>query len=296
MKKKTDKLVWGIVMFSLLVGIGYTIFSTTFWKWVPTGEVAVVYNANRGIDRDRVLEPGRHVRGFLDELITAPTNIVAANYTSDPDFAEDRVSDSVEVTTKQGVINFDVLVMYRVEKEDIWKVFDNFARQDINTIQATRIRREIKNAANQVSGRFNLEDLIGSQRADANMQFTRELREALKPLGFSVEQAYFVTAYPNDRIRDQFLNIETADIYRQIAALKAQAAERQKNITIITAKAQKESADLVALTTTEKSIELQKLEIELEEAKKWDGSRVRVDTTGLNSVLIGDQAMAGAKR
>jgi hypothetical protein len=294
--KKTDKIIWGLAAGAIALGVGWLIYTSAFWKWVPSGQVAIVYRANQGIDRSGVLKPGLHVRGPLDELIMAPTNVVAANYTNDADFATDvRAADSIEVTTRQGLIQFDVLVLYRVLDEDVWKVFDNFARKPIEEIQAGRVRREIKNVANDVASQFYLEELIGDKRDDANRQFTSDLRGALKPLGFTVERAYFVTAYPSEQLGSQFLNIEVADILRQIAALDAQAAERQKTIALITANAQNRASALIAAQTTQKSLELQELEVELTEAKKWDGSKIKVDTTGLTSVLIDPKALGAVK-
>jgi regulator of protease activity HflC (stomatin/prohibitin superfamily) len=284
---KAERFSYIYVSILAIALVGWWIYSAFFLKWVPTGQVAIVYNVNRGVDRSGVLKPGRHARGLFDKLIMAPTNIVAANYTSDPDFSTDiKASDSVEVTTKQGLINFDVLVLYRVQEDGIWKVFQNFAQQPIETIQATRIRREIKNAANSISGRFYLEELIGSKRDEANELFTNQLRANLEPLGFTVEHAFFVTAYPSERLAKQFLTIETADIARQVAALQADAALKQKTIALIKAEAEQKAAKIIAASTTEKSTAIQQLEIELIEAEKWDGSHIKVDTSGLNSVFV----------
>ncbi len=213
----------------------------------------------------------------------------------DPTLGERRVADGIEITTKQGTVVFDVFVLYRVEKEQIWKVFENFARQPIEQIQATRIRREVKTLANQVAGHFFLDELIGPKRSEANALLTDKLQEALHPLGFKVEDAAFVTAHPSKELSTQFVNIETAEIYRQIAVIKAQVAEKQKTIALTKSQAEARAAELIAEAATEKSNALLQLEIDRIEAERWDGSKVKVDTTGLTSVLLGTNALPGVK-
>lgn len=91
------------------------------------------------------------------------------------------------------------------------------------------------------------------------------------------------------------MNIETAEIYRQIAVIKAQVAEKQKTIALTKSQAEARAAELIAEAATEKSNALLQLEIDRIEAERWDGSKVKVDTTGLTSVLLGTNALPGVK-
>lgn len=279
-----------IICYGAILGvtlIGFMIWRSVFWEWVPTGKVAIVYNRSSGVQRGKVLTPGRHTLAPLDSLIEMPTNIVTANYTADRDFEGNiKAGESIDITTTQSTIPFDVLVLYRVKNEDVWKVFDNFARQTTDQIQATRIRREIKNVANVVSGKFNLEELTGRRRDEANVIFKQELTAALAPLGFTVEEAFFVTAYPNDQLSRQFVNLEIADLQRQIASFHAESAKREKEIAIIKAEAEQRAAQIVANSMTPKAKAIQDLDNQIAYWKRWDGSNVVVDTTNLTSVYV----------
>jgi regulator of protease activity HflC (stomatin/prohibitin superfamily) len=216
-----------------------------------------------------------------------PTNIVAANYTADRDFSgEIKAGESIDITTSQAAIPFDVLVLYRVKSEDVWKVFNNFARQTTEQIQSTRIRREIKNVANVVSGRFNLEELTGKRRDEANVIFKEELTKALAPLGFTVEEAFFVTAYPNDQLRTQWVSLEIADLQRQIASYNAESAKREKEIAIIKAEAEQKAAQIIANSMTPKAKAIQDLDNQIAYWKRWDGSNIVADTTNLTSFYM----------
>lgn len=293
----TKRLIWWAVGAVTLIYLGLLITATGLWKWIPAGSVAIVYNANSGVKRDRVLGPGRYLLSPLDQLITAPTKLIPALYSQDPDMGERMAPDGIQVTTKQGsTVTFDVLVLYRVNKADVWKVFDNFARQPIEVIQSTRIRREVKNVANIVGKDYFLEELIGAKREAANKELAVRLTEALEPLGFAVDNAYFVTAYPNEAQSQQLMMIATADINREIAATNAQAAEKQKTIAITLAKARKDASALVAVSTTPTSMELQRLEIEKQRLERWDGSNIRIDTTGLTSIVVDPRAVQGGGR
>jgi hypothetical protein len=295
MKTRTA-LTFGVIILALLIVLGLT-GAVALWRWVPAGRVAIVYNANAGVKRDRVLPPGRHVLGPLDQLISAPTQVIPAFYTQDPDYGDSRAPEGIQVTTRQGsTVIFDVLLLYRVRKEDIWKVFDNFARQPIEVIQSTRVRRDVKNVANTVGKEFYLEELVGAKRREANELLTRNLKDQLAPLGFTVISAEFVTAYPNDDQARQLLAIATADINREIAATNAQAAEKQKTIAITLAQAKKSAAELVAVSTTPTSLALQKLDIEKERLQRWNGSNVKIDTNGLNSLYVSPEVLRGGAK
>lgn len=294
---KTRRFLWGSVIALGTLLFGYLFAVGVLWKWVPAGQVAIVYNANSGIRRDRILTPGRYLLSPLDQLIPAPTKMMPALYSQDPDLGEKEGPDGIQITTRQGsTVTFDVLVLYRVEPGQIWRVFDNFARQPIEVIQSTRIRREVKNVSNSVGKDFFLEELIGAKRAEANQRLTEKLEESLRPLGFQVAQAFFVTAYPNEAQRAQLLAIATADINREIAATNAKAAEKQKTIAITLAQARKDAAALVAQTTTTTSVELQRLEIEKQRLEKWDGSKIRINTQGLTSVVVDPRLLRGGDR
>lgn len=294
---RTKQLLYLLITLATLGFFTFIFVSSQLWKWVPAGEVAIIYNANAGVQRDRVLSPGRHILSPLDQLITAPTKIMPAYYSQDPDYGEQKQADGIQITTRQGsTVTFDVLVLYQVKKENVWKVFDNFARQPIEVIQSTRIRREVKNVANTVGKGFFLEELIGAKRPEANAQLTKELASAMAPLGFSVQGAFFVTAYPNPAQASQLLAIATADINKEIASTEAGAAEKEKTIAITLAKARKEAADLVAVSTTQTSVQLQRLDIEKARLEKWNGSNLKIDTTGLNSVFVDPKLLQGGSK
>lgn len=292
---KTNKVL-GIIAMAMVAGLLlFMVFASSLWKWVPAGNVAIVYNANTGIDRNRVLKPGRYTLSPLDRLIVSPTHVVAAFYTEDPALGERQVADGIEITTKQGTVVFDVYVLYRVQQDMVWNVFDNFATKPIEEIQSTRIRREVKTLANQVAGQFFLDELIGPRRAEANKMLAEKLEQALHPLGFKVEDAAFVTAHPGPNLAKQFVSIETAEIYRQISAIKAQVAEKHKQIALTKSQAEAKAAELIAAAATEKSNTLLQLEIDKIEAERWDGSKIKVDTSGLTSVMFDPSFAKGGR-
>jgi regulator of protease activity HflC (stomatin/prohibitin superfamily) len=271
----------------VLAGFLWKAWDYSRTEWIPAGSVGILYDASGGLQKD-VIEP-RAVRiGWRQKLYTYPTQLQAAIYTQDPDEGENKSADGILVTTKDNAnTTFDVIVMYRVKKEDVPAVFAQFGPIPIEDIQTQHIRRAVKEAINVVSTRYEVFELMGSKRGEASQGATEELRKRIGPKGITVEQVMLGSCYPSADLQSKINARVNSYTELEISTLRNTKAEIDRQSAIVKAESEAHARALSAAQTQQRSIDMLKLQAAEEAIQKWNGELPMYESKPGQTIVIG---------
>jgi hypothetical protein len=261
-------------------------------EWVDAGYVGILYNASGGIQKD-VITPRRVFVQWRQKLYTYPTKLQAAKYVQDASEGEVKAADGILITTSDNAnTTFDVCMIYRIRPEDAITVFQNFGPIDIEQIQSQHLRRAIKEAVNEVGPKFDVFELMGPKRADFCAQATQSLKTRLVKKGITVEQLMLMTAYPEQTTREKINRRVNQYTEYDIALLRGEIADVQRQTNVIMAQAKSEAAQLTGTSVAVKSLEQLQLQADEEAVEKWDGRLPAIRTSGGQTVIVDSQMLS----
>jgi regulator of protease activity HflC (stomatin/prohibitin superfamily) len=282
-KLKKVLLGGGTLLVAGLIGFGIW---NSFNQWIPAGHVGVFYHADGGLER-KVYPPRRVFVGWMNTLYIYPVMEQAAIYTNDPDEGEVKSADAVRVTTNDNAnTDFDMVVWYHVEPNDVPKIFDNYRGQPLKQIQQTVIRASLRQQASVVGKDYDAFTLMGGGRAEASAKLTALLKAELNPRGLTIDRAEFASPYPNDQIMQRITNQVNSETELRIAEINNQKASINKDIAITEAQAAAESSRLKSAQTQAKSLEILKLDSDIEAMRKWNGHVPPIKSRPGQTVII----------
>ena len=268
-------------------------------QWVQAGYVGVIYNARGGVDRTKVLMPGRYFVGLFQQLYTYPTKVQTALYSEDPASGEQKAADGIQITTSDTANTvYDVTVIYRIAPKDVFTVFDKFGPIPIEDIQALHIRRAIKEIVNDIGPKYDFYHLAGEDRFKASQELTAALRDRLSPRGITIMQVLLGTDYPsNDRLA-QINQRVNATTQLAIADTRRQQADIQRQIAVVSGQAESQARAITAAQTTSTSADMLALQIEARAVAKFKaggGHLPRVQAKPGMTVIIGGNGVIGTQ-
>jgi regulator of protease activity HflC (stomatin/prohibitin superfamily) len=290
-KSRSALSATGTAMVGTLILIVAVIVFLWYWSrcdWIDWGEVGMMYSAGRGLDRTRVYTPGRVYVPPFSTLIRYPTKQMIALYTNDESVGEVKAADAVAVTTNDNAsTNFDVQVLYHVRKEDVPKLYDTFRGLRIEDIQAQHIRAALREAANDVGTRYDAFELMGVKRKEASDQLERKVTEILAPKGITVDSADFLGHYANQQINQRIIQRVNALTELEISKIRNKMAQIQRKTDVVRAQAQAQAQQIAGNQTTQRSVEMLKLESDLKWLEKWDGQMPLIQPKPGQSLIVG---------
>lgn len=275
-----------------------------FWYWsrcefIDWGEVGMMYSAGSGLDRTRVYRPGRVYVPPFSTLIRYPTKQMIALYTNDEKAGEVKAADAVAVTTNDNAsTNFDVQVLYHVQPADVPKLYDTFRGLRIEDIQSQHIRAALREAANDVGTRYDAFELMGVKRKEASDLMERKMVEILAPKGITVDGADFLGHFANPQLDQRIVQRVNALTELEISKIKNRMAQIQRQTDVTRAQAQAQAQQIAGAQATQRSVEMLKLESNLNWLQKWDGQMPLIQPKpGQTLILSGDliKSLEGAK-
>jgi len=239
--------------------------------WIDAGYVGILYDANQGVI-PKTFPPSRIFVGWRQRLYTYPTKLQSAKYVQDPDEGETRAADGILITTSDNAnTTFDVCVIYRISPENALKVFNSFGAVDVETIQTQHLRRAIKDAVNEIGPQYDVFELMGSKRAEFCTKATETLQKKMEAKGITIDSLYLMTAYPAPETMEKINQRVNQYTEYDIAVLRRQIAEIQRQTNVIAAQAKMTAAQLTSSTTVEKGLEQLQLQADEEAVERWDG-------------------------
>lgn len=273
-------------------GVLLTVAATMFYfarsEWIDAGHVGIVYNANGGLDRTHIRRPERVFIGWGQRLYQYPTMLQNAIYTQDPKEGEDKAADGVQVTTKdnQNTV-FDISVIFRVRKDDVFKAFDSFGPIPIDDVQRLHIRRALKEAANNIGTQYDVFDLMGAKRLEASEKLTVEMQRLLGYKGITVERAMFCACEPTSDLQNKINARVNAYTDLQISQIRSQIAEIDRQTAVVLAEAQHQARQISAAKTQGSSLEMLQLQADEAAIDRWNGELPPIQQAPGQTIVIG---------
>ena len=291
MLKTPLRKVFAAIALIVLLFAGWQVFRFSRTEWIPAGHVGVIYDANSGL-QNTIIPPKAVYVGWRQRLLTYPTQIQPAIYTQDADEGEVRSADGIQVTTNDTAnTTFDVLVYYRVKRDDVLKAYSSFGAIPVSDVQTLHIRRAVKEAANNISVQYNVFELMGEKRTEANRKMLTELQRLLSSKGISVEVAKFGQCYPSQDIQAKINARVNAYTELEIARLNGQRAEIERQIAVVKAEAENKARSLSASQTQGTSLEMLRLQNYKAALQKWDGHLPDITSQPGQTLVIGGSAL-----
>jgi hypothetical protein len=257
----------------------------------------VLYNARTGLGQ-KIYEPQALYVGWFDHLYTYPTKIQNAVYTNAEDEGEQKVADGIQITTSDSASTvYDLSVMYRVKREDVFTAFKTFGAIPIEDVQSQHIRRAVREVASAVGTQFDVFEAMGKRRVEMSRLMTDELRKRLGPKGITVESVLLLRAYPNESVTAKITSQVNSNTLLAISETNSLIATIQKQIGITRATADAEAQRLTAVQTKGKSLELQNLDLMDAAVDKWveaGGHLPTMSNDGKQTIVLGQDALQGA--
>lgn len=255
-------------MKKIAIGVVALIAPAFLWPFysVPTGSRGVVTQFGRivGIEGEglAVLPPWQKLYNFSIRAERA-----------DIENAEGSTSDTQPVKVS-------MTVRYSIATDKVAEVFEKYSHDgDLSSYVQTATQEAFK----AVTARFTAPDLI-AQRAKVSGEIGAALREKLSLYGaqvinidmrnFAFSDSYMKAI--NDKVTQEQLRLAAENKLRTVEAEQKQkvaVAEAEAKATVATATAQAESIRVQsnALAQSKEILDLKRVEVEMEKAKKWDG-------------------------
>jgi regulator of protease activity HflC (stomatin/prohibitin superfamily) len=293
MKTRIRKIA-ALVILACVLGVSFEAFRYSRTEWIPAGHVGVIYDANKGL-QNQIIPPKAVYVGWRQRMLTYPTQIQPAIYTQDQNEGEVKAADGIQVTTNDTAnTTYDVIVYYRVNKNDVLKAYASFGAIPIADVQTLHIRRAVKEAANNIGVQYNAFELMGEKREEANAKLLAELQRLLAQKGISVEVAKFGACSPSSDLQTKINARVNAYTELEIARLNGERAEVERQIAVIKAEAENRARTLSASQTQGTSLEMLKLQNYKAAIAKWDGRLPSISAQqGQTLVLGGALPVAG---
>jgi regulator of protease activity HflC (stomatin/prohibitin superfamily) len=267
---------WGIVI-SLLAVAAVAFFGTGGgFRRIEAGEVGIRFDAADG-SQAAVLSPRLEFYWPTQRLITYPSSLLTTSFVRgrrDGDGPER--DDSILSATASGTsMNLDISVSWRVESDDLNKVFANFGEAEADEIADRYLRPLTASAANLVTGRLAVDDILVQQRGQLSALIKDELAVMLEPLGISVDDVNVGEIHPPADVTRAIEGLIKARNDLQLLAKQEQTAKEEARKIITDAQRAAEEARLLS-QLGEKAIQARRMEIERLRVEKWNGSEVVV--------------------
>lgn len=251
----------------ILLIVGWMVVST-IWPFysVPTGSRGVVTQFGKiiGIEDEglAILPPWRKLNNFSIRAEMA-----------DIEKAEGSTSDTQPVTVS-------LTVRYSVKPDKVAEVYEKYSHTgDLSSYVQTASAEVFK----AVTAKYTATDLIG-KRSDVSSDINKALSTKLEIYGaqvisidmrnFSFSNSYMDAI--NEKVTQEQKRLAAENKLKTVEAEQKQQiviAEAAAKATIATAEAQAKSIQLQAQALKESSslLDLKRVEVEMEKAKKWDG-------------------------
>lgn len=275
-KVVVSKVLTGLVAFVLVVA------ALTSWVTIPPGHVGIVFNKMRGGVQPIVLNQGYN---FRIPLVTTITEYpVSLRTYSDLGSGEgtDKTNSLVDVPTLQNQhIQQAISIVYNVQPEKAFEVFNRFQGQSIETIETSYIRRSVVSAAGIVFGKYSITD-IASKKGEIQDKITAALRDQLTPLGFYVDKVNLAQSVYPESIEKSLQAKSEAEQGAETAKFRLLQAETDAKASVAKAEGTSKAYQLERQQLTPELIKLRALEVQKQAIEKWDG-KLPVYSLGGNS-------------
>jgi len=230
-------------------------------EYVKAGHVGVkVHTLGSEKGEFETLGVGWQWEGVFEDIYIFPTYTQNKVWTADTR-DESPVDESFTFQTSEGLsVSADIGMSYSVDATKVTDLFKTY-RKDLKQITDTYIRTYVRDAVNQFSVKYNVEQIYGNGKTDLIAKAEKQVREFLAPKGIIVERLYWVSAL---RLPENVVE----EINNKIAAV--QVAQRREN-EVESAKAQAKINSLNNNSMSAMTIRMKELDNQAKAIEKWNG-------------------------
>lgn len=234
---------------------------------VPAGYVAVQYSLNGGV-KDKVLTQGWHMISPTVKTTKYTVGIEQSYLTSDKrgDSADD---ESFMASSAEGkAIGIDLTFTYQYQPENVTSVFTKFKGQSGKEVRDSFIKPNIISWTKEVVAKYNVADILGSEKATVNAAVSDYVAKKFEPYGITVSNVSLINVDVDEKTREVINNKiaaqqqqETQRIENQTKVDKAKADAEAK---LIEARAEADANELLRKSLSDTILKQEYIE-------KWDG-------------------------
>ncbi len=238
---------------------------------VPPGQVGIKVYLNggaKGVDHE-VLGVGRYWIGMNEELYLFPTFQQNYTWTTNGDTGD----ESITFQTKEGMsINLDVGISYSVDPLKIPVLFQKY-RKGVNEITDIILRNAVRDALNDYGTEYTVEENYSTKKTELFDRVKDRLTIEFKENGILIDNIYAIGSMrlPDNVVAALNAKIEATQKAQRVENEVLEAkAEAEKNVALARGTAEANRIKLQSITP--QLIEFEKLRIQEEAIKKWNGS------------------------
>ena len=258
---------------SLVLGLLVLFVALGSMVTVPQGNVGVVFNKWKGGVQPTTLSEGWHVKlPFVESITSYPVSLRTYSSIGLGEGTNEDKPELVSLPTKGGQhIDQQMSITYSVDPSMASKVFDKFQGEDIETIESDFIRRNVQSVATNVTGTYDLMDVLGPKKLEIQSLIQDKVRERLQPFGFVVSQVNLGYAVPPASIATALETKMKAEQEADQAKYGLQKAEMDAKAKIATAEGEAHANNLIKQQLTPEFLKYQGLDVQKAAILKWDG-------------------------
>lgn len=257
---------FGVIAAIFLIGLFMSLVS------VKPGYVGVIYDRQKGGIQEQVWNQGWHFKMPIRQSVTQYPVSTQTLVLTKAETEGSEADDSFQLPTKENQnVNVDCYLTYHVDATKAGKVYTKFRGADIESIASDYIRTNMKNIAQNVSGRYSVLGIAGEERDKIATEVTNELNKFFEPDGIVIERFSFgevrlpqsIEASVNSKIEaaQQAQQAELILKKNQIEAEQAVAIAKGKAEAMkIEAQAQAEANKIIANSLTDQLVKLKAIE------------------------------------
>lgn len=232
---------------------------------IPQGHVGVVFDRMRHGVLPETLGQGWHMRLPVAQTVTAYP--VSLRTYSDIGSGESQNPDNSLVdlpTVENQHIQQAITVVYNVQPDKAFQVYNEFRGADIQTIEETFIRKNVISAAGIITGGYSIMDIAGAKKGEVQDKILQALKSELEPKGFTIDSVNLGQAVFPKAIEDSLQQKVQAQQVAEAAKYRLLQAETDAKAKIATAEGEARQNQLIQASITPKLVHLRAIE-------KWDG-------------------------
>src|SRR6478735_2475649 len=153
-------IIFGIIAFIVLM----TLSSSLFFTISATERAILFYPFGKGLEKDRVMEPGFHMKAPWNDVYIYKVNEMSSD-------------ENMDVLDKNGLsIHVDITVRFFPVPNKIGFIHEQFTKNYVTVL----IIPEVRSTVRQVMGRYTAEEIYSTKRAEVETSITGETEKILK--------------------------------------------------------------------------------------------------------------------
>lgn len=242
-KGKIGAIVIGVIIV-IVIGV---IFKCS--ERVPAGYIGAVYNMSGGIEGE-VLTQGWHLVSPTKQ-VTLYSVAIEQGYLSKSAVEGSKDDDSFSIPTSDGkTINVDLEFSYHFDADRVTDTFIRFKGQSGKTIEDTFIKGKMKAWAGEVSAKYTVIQVFGSERAELNTTMKEYIADKFLEYGIIIDTVNFTRIDTDKETSAAIQKKVTAQQTQELANIEAKTAkiqaEKDKAVALIAAEQEKEKSSIEA--------------------------------------------------